>query len=75
MQSIFDFTLKQLQNEVKPAFRAKQIYNWLYKQYATSYEDMKNIPKELKQSLQAGYSIAPLEILTKQKSTDGSIKY
>ncbi|MEA1914042.1 MAG: 23S rRNA (adenine(2503)-C(2))-methyltransferase RlmN [Campylobacterota bacterium] len=53
----------------------KQIYNWLYKQYATSYEDMKNIPKELKQSLQAGYSIAPLEILTKQKSTDGSIKY
>jgi 23S rRNA (adenine2503-C2)-methyltransferase len=75
MKSIFDFSLEQLQKEIKPSFRAKQIFNWLYKQYAISYEDMKNIPKELQDKLKQQYSIKPLEILTKQKSSDGSIKY
>jgi 23S rRNA (adenine2503-C2)-methyltransferase len=75
MKSIFDFSLEQLQKDIKPSFRAKQIFNWLYKQYAISYDDMKNIPKELKESLKSKYSITPLEILTKQKSSDGSIKY
>jgi len=75
MKSIFDFDLKQLQNNVKPSFRAKQIFNWLYKQYATSYDDMKNLPKDLKEQLSKDYEIEPLKIITKQKSNDGSIKY
>ena len=28
--SLMDYTLKELATQVKPAFRAKQIYSWLY---------------------------------------------
>ena len=75
MQSIYDFTLKQLQEQLKPSFRAKQIYNWIYKKYATSYDDMKNIPNELKDNLNENYKIDILKIAKKEKSSDGSIKY
>ena len=47
IETIYDYTLEELKNEIKPSFRAKQIYNWVYKKYVTSYEDMKNIPKDL----------------------------
>lgn len=75
MQSIYDYTLDELKSQLKPSFRAKQVYNWLYKKYATSYDDMKNIPKDLKENLEANYKINILEAVKKEQSSDGSIKY
>jgi len=73
--SIYDFTLDELQDKLKPSFRAKQVYNWLYKKYASSYEQMKNLPKELKEELKTNYPIDIMQIIKKEKSIDGSIKY
>ena len=73
--SIYDFSLDELKETLKPSFRAKQVYNWLYKQYATSYDEMKNIPKDLKEELEEKYPIDVMSILKKEVSTDGSIKY
>jgi len=73
--SLLDFTLKELQEVVKPAFRAKQIYGWLYHQYAQEFEDIKNIPKILKEELAQKYIVNPLKIVNKEVSTDGTIKY
>jgi len=73
--SIYDFSLDELKETLKPSFRAKQVYNWLYKQYATSYDEMKNIPKDLKEELEEKYPIDVMSILKKEISTDGSIKY
>jgi 23S rRNA (adenine2503-C2)-methyltransferase len=73
--SIYDFSLDELKETLKPAFRAKQVYNWLYKQYATSYDEMKNITKDLKEELEEKYPIDVMSILKKEISTDGSIKY
>ena len=42
--SLYDFTQKELIEQIKPAFRVKQIYGWLYHQYAQNFDDMKNIP-------------------------------
>ena len=39
-----DYTQKELEQFVKPSFRAKQIYGWLYHHYVDIFEDMKNIP-------------------------------
>ncbi len=75
MQSIYDYTLDELKEKLKPAFRAKQVYNWLYKKYVTSYEEMKNIPKDLKANLEENYAIDILNIVKKEQSSDGSIKY
>jgi 23S rRNA (adenine2503-C2)-methyltransferase len=73
--SLMDFTLKELSAEIKPAFRAKQIFGWIYHQYASSYEEMKNIPKALKEELSQKYLVNPLEIANKEISDDGTIKY
>jgi len=73
--SIYDFSLDELKETLKPSFRAKQVYNWLYKKYATSYDDMKNIPNDLKEQLKSDYPIDVMTILKKEVSTDGSIKY
>ncbi len=70
-----DFTQKELTSIVKPAFRAKQIYGWLYHQYAESFEAMKNIPKSLKEELEEKYCVNPLKIVRKEESSDGTIKY
>ncbi len=73
--SLMDYTQKELTKLVKPAFRAKQIYSWLYHNYASSYEDMKNIPKNLKEELSQKYIVNPLTIANKEESIDGTIKY
>lgn len=73
--SLLDFTLKELTEQIKPAFRAKQIYGWLYHQYAENFDDMKNIPKALKEELDKKYLVNPMEIVKKEESSDGTIKY
>lgn len=74
-QSLLDFRLKELQEIVKPSFRAKQIYGWLYHNYAQSYDEMSNIPKALKDELAEKYVVNPLKIVKKEISSDGTIKY
>jgi 23S rRNA (adenine2503-C2)-methyltransferase len=74
-KSLMDFTLEELQNSIKPSFRAKQIYGWLYHNYATDFDEMKNIPKALKEELSKKYVVNPLKIANKEVSSDGTIKY
>lgn len=74
-QLIYDFTKDELSTIIKPAFRAKQIYNWLYTQYVSSFDDMKNIPKDLKETLNTNYDIDTITIAKREESRDGSIKY
>ncbi len=64
-----------LQQLGQPAFRARQIYSWLH-QGAQSYEQMTNIPRQLRQTLAQRYPIAPMQVLRRQESArDGTIKY
>jgi len=72
---IQDFTQAELSKLITPSFRAKQIYHWIYHKYATSFEEMKNLPKELKKTLNENYIIAPLKQVMVQNSKDGSKKY
>jgi len=73
--SLLDFTQKELMQRIKPSFRVKQIYGWLYHQYAQGYDDMKNIPKALKEELAQKYIVNPVKIVNKEESSDGTIKY
>ncbi len=73
--SLLDYSLKELTELVKPSFRAKQIYGWLYHQYAENFDDMKNIPKAMKEELSQKYVINPMKIVRKETSSDGTIKY
>ncbi len=62
-------------SKIKPSFRVKQIYNWLYKKYATNFDEMKNLPKDLKEELATNYPIDICKIIKEEKSADGTIKY
>lgn len=75
MHSIYNYTLEELKEQLKPSFRAKQIYNWLYKKYVTQFDDMKNLPNDLKSDLKENFKASTLKILKKETSKDGSIKY
>ena len=75
MKNIFDFTMKELENFVEPKFRAKQIYEWIYKKNVDDFAQMLNLPKEIRQSLAQNFYLDPLECVRSETSSDGSIKY
>ena len=73
--SLMDYTQKELMGMIKPSFRVKQIFGWMYHQYADNFEDMKNIPKSMKAELSEKFVVNPLTIVNKEESSDGTIKY
>jgi 23S rRNA (adenine2503-C2)-methyltransferase len=58
----------------QPAFRATQIYDWLWSKGATRFEDMSNLPKGLRSRLEEEYVINAVEIRDLQVSSDRTIK-
>jgi 23S rRNA (adenine2503-C2)-methyltransferase len=59
-----------------PAFRAKQIYEWLHVKLVTSFEEMTNLSKELRESLNEKFQITSLqEVDSLHSASDGTIKY
>jgi 23S rRNA (adenine2503-C2)-methyltransferase len=58
----------------EPKFRAKQVYEWLWKKSAISFDEMTNLSKELRTKLQQDFLIAPVQETIVQKSKDGTVK-
>ena len=59
----------------EPAYRAKQIFQWLTRG-AASFDDMTNLSKPLREKLKEHFTIVSLKMLRKQVSAqDGTIKY
>lgn len=59
-----------------PAFRAKQVYEWLHLKLVKSYEDMTNLSKDLRETLKDKYPLGTLEEVDSLHSkTDGTVKY
>ena len=79
MVDIKSMTLEELTEWLKeqgePAFRAKQVFQWLYRG-VTSFEEMSNLSKPLRQKLNNSCYITAPKIARKQVSAlDGTIKY
>ena len=55
-------------------FRIKQVYEWLWKKHAHSFEAMTNLSKELRQRLTDEFELPALKINATQYSEDGTIK-
>ena len=56
------------------SFRGSQVYEWLWKKGAYSFEDMTNISKETRKMLQDNYVINHIRVDQMQRSSDGTIK-
>lgn len=55
-------------------FRAKQIQEWLWQRSATSFAEMTNLSKGLRERLAAHFVIRPVAVQESQRSGDGTIK-
>ncbi len=73
--NILDLSKEELSQTITPSFRAKQVYQWIYQKYVTSFDEMNNLPKQLKEELSQMYYLDPLSILKVEISQDGSKKY
>ena len=59
----------------EPAFRAKQVFQWLYRG-VTSFQEMTNLSKALRQKLEETAFLTPPRVARKQVSRqDGTVKY
>lgn len=64
-----------LKAQGEPAFRARQIFRWLYRG-AASFEEMTDLSKALRQKLEETALLTPPKVARKQVSQqDGTIKY
>jgi 23S rRNA (adenine2503-C2)-methyltransferase len=55
-------------------FRAKQVYEWLWKKSVHSFADMTNLSKELRDKLNQHFFIKNITLADKQVSSDRTIK-
>ncbi|AZI55435.1 23S rRNA (adenine(2503)-C(2))-methyltransferase RlmN [Epilithonimonas vandammei] len=78
MKDIRTLSLDQLKDYFstigdKP-FRAKQVYDWLWSKNLHSFDEMTNLPKNLRDNLSRDFFINPIAVDLLQKSSDGTIK-
>ncbi len=79
MKNIKNYSLEELKQELislgeKP-YRASQIWEWLYKEKVKNIDDMSNLSLDLREKLKQNYTMCNFNILKKQESSDGTIKY
>ena len=78
-KSIFSLNIEDWQNWLvannQPKFRAKQIFDWLYKKRVPSIDEMSNLPKDLKHLLSETFDFTTLSERKKQIASDGTTKF
>lgn len=77
---IKSLTCEELAEELKqmdlPAFRARQIYQWIHEKLAESFDDMTNLSKELRNRFKERFQWVSLSLADMRISqTDGTRKY
>lgn len=76
--AIRNLSFDQLKAEMlaagEPAFRAKQVYEWIWKKAARSFDAMGNIPKTTREWLSEKFSLQIVTTAEAQISSDRTIK-
>ena len=76
LRSMTHGQLQELMSELgQPAFRVKQIEEWVWRKNVSSFDEMSNLPKTLRHALQDRVTLDSAEEIARQLSTDGSRKY
>ena len=77
--SIYSLRLEELKDWLtengEKAFRAAQVFEWLYEKRVKTYDEMTNLPKGLREKLEAEFVLTTLSTIVKQESKDGTIKF
>ncbi len=65
-----DSLTEKLREQGEPAFRARQILDWLYKKRARSWDEMTNLSKPLRAWLADTFELMPTSLVLNQQSED-----
>lgn len=72
-------TLEELEAHLKsmgePAFRARQVFGWVYRAARTDFNGFSDLPRALRQRLSETFIINPLKLTETISSEDGTTKY
>ncbi len=75
IRSITQYELKTFFTENgEKAFRVKQVFEWLWKKQATSFDDMSNLSLKTRNLLKDNFFINAVSVAEKQISSDRTIK-
>jgi 23S rRNA (adenine2503-C2)-methyltransferase len=73
--NLYDLSYAELEELLtglgEPAFRAQQVWQWLYHHYVAGFEQMTNLPKTLREKLGAVARLDVLQPVSEMKSNDG----
>ncbi len=73
--SLYELSLHALTETLlawgQPAYRARQVWEWLYQHKADSFTAMTTLPKPLRERLAAEFSLGRLEMRAEVQSSDG----
>ena len=58
-----------------PAFRGKQMFEWMHKKFVATVEEMSNLPKELKKDMEEDGFVSLQEETRQLSAKDGTIKF
>lgn len=71
-------SLSDLENSLadigQPSYRAKQVYDWMWKLGAKGFDDMTNIPASLREAMSDVFTYNSIVLDHRQNSDDGTIK-
>jgi len=79
MQDIKGLTQEELKNILnswkQEGFRAQQIFAWIYKKGAKEFNQMSNLPLDLRRLLKEFFHLFSLKLIKRIKSIDGTEKF
>ncbi len=58
-----------------PRFRGKQLHEWIHRHHAQSFDEMSNLPQDLRERLAQEYPLEETRVKDLQVSQDGTRKY
>lgn len=65
---------KWMEENGEKAFRANQVFEWIWQKSATSFDEMSNLSKVLREKLSQDFQFLPIQLATEQISADKTIK-
>lgn len=79
MQSIYSYSLDDFKtyliNKGEKPFRATQLFEWIYRQRVSSFDEITNLKKSFIEDLKNDFNIDRLTLKTRQISSDGTQKF
>ena len=78
-KSLLGESLESFESEILaadfPKYRAKQVFDWIFKKCISDWDSMKNLPKAFLEWLRINYVIDPTKILLDKQSNDVTQKF